>query len=225
MERADIPLFRGIVPEELDALLACLGAYERSYAKGETLVREGDDVADIGVLLQGYARSVRVLKPGVAETDTLLAPGSLIGVLLAASRTRRSPVTVTATGAARVLYLPFERVVTHCERDCDKHRMLLRNVLDGIANTALAMHDRTDCLTRRSVREKVMLYLTRLGREQGSTRVIVPLDRQGLADYLCVDRTALSRELSAMRRDGLIAFERNRFTLQDPMDCERRSEA
>lgn len=218
MELADIPLFRGIVPEELNTLLVCLGAYERSYAKGETLVREGDDVTDIGVLLQGYARSVRVLKSGAAETDTLLTPGSLIGVLLAASRTRRSPVTVTATGAAKVLYLPFERVVSHCERDCDKHRRLLRNVLDGIADTALAMHDRADCLTRRSVRDKVMLYLTRLGQEQGCTHINIPLDRQGLADYLCVDRTALSRELSAMRRDGLIAFERNRFTLQVPTE-------
>lgn len=213
MTRTEPALFQGLEPESLEPLLRCVGAYERSFVKGEAIVLEGGLVTDFGVLLKGYARSVRSSASGSAETDTLLRPGSLIGVLLAASRSRRSPVSVLATVPALVLFLPFDRVVAHCEHDCERHRILLGNVLDGIAETALAMHDRADCLTRRSVREKVMVYLTRLSAGQNSSCVTVPLDRQGMADYLCVDRTALSRELSRMRRDGLIGFDRNRFML------------
>ncbi|AOT72317.1 Crp/Fnr family transcriptional regulator [Geosporobacter ferrireducens] len=211
LEQTD--LFAGIESNDIEAMMGCLNARSMEYEKNEMLLWEGDKVNDIGIVLSGHGRSIKEDISGKTVIVTLLEKGSLIGVLLAASRERRSPVSVQALGHLSVLFIPMENVLKRCTKACARHDRLLRNVLDGIAEKALILHDRNDCLIKPSVREKVLTYLTGLAKAQGSCTITLPFDRCAMAEYLNVDRSALSRELSKMRKDGLIDFYKNNFKL------------
>ena len=142
---------------------------------------------------------------------TLLKPGSYVGVLLAASQERKSPVTVQADETSSVLYLPYRKLLT--QSSCPGHARLLYNLLRGIAEMALVLHDRNDCLIKPTIRDKVLTYLSLEAEKTGSRSFSIPLNRAAMAEYLNVDRSALSRELSRMKQDGLIDFSRSHFRL------------
>jgi CRP-like cAMP-binding protein len=211
LEQTD--LFAGIAPNDLEALLGCIHARRREYEKNQMVLREGDKISEIGIVLSGRGRSIKEDLSGKTVIVTLLEKGSLIGVLLAASRERQSPVSVQALEHLTVLFIPIENVLQRCAKVCPRHDRLLRNVLDGIAEKALVLHDRNDCLIKPTVREKVLTYLTREAKAQKSHTLTIPFDRNAMAEYLNVDRSALSRELSQMRKAGLIDFYKNNFRL------------
>jgi CRP-like cAMP-binding protein len=211
LEQTD--LFAGIAPKDLEALLGCMNARIKEYEKNEMVLWEGDQISEIGMVLSGRGRSIKETLSGKTVIVTLLKEGSLIGVLLAASRERRSPVSVQALDHLSVLFIPIMHVLHRCAKVCPRHDRLLRNVLDGIAEKALILHDRNDCLIKPTIREKVLTYLTRTAKEQQSPTLTIPFDRSAMAEYLNVDRSALSRELSQMRKDGLIDFYKNNFRL------------
>lgn len=203
--------FYGIAQENIKAMLQCLHAKVKEYEKGEMVLWEGDDIHDIGIVLSGHARSVKSDLSGKNTIVTLLTKGSYIAVLLAVSRNRKSPVSVQAEDHLKVLFLPIEAVIKRCSKNCPRHEQLLRNIMDGIAEKALVLHDRNDCLIKPTVREKVLTYFARLEKEKGSNDITIPMDRNTMAQYLNVDRSALSRELSHMKKEGYIDFYKNHF--------------
>lgn len=212
-------LFRGIGSDKLLEMLTCLYARRKSYGPGETVVEEGAEVTEVGIVLSGHARSLTRSASGDPLIISLLEQGSFIGVLLAASRNRKSPVTVEAKEPLSVLFFPAEKLISACEKNCPAHADLLRNYLDSVAEKSLTLNDRIDCLIRRGVREKIMTYLALVSDEKGvcardgAREFAIPLDRNGLADYLNIERSALSRELSRMKRDGLIEYHKNFFRI------------
>lgn len=206
-------LFSGIALHDIEALLMCLETRQAEYEKGEMVLWEGDAVNDIGIVLSGHGRSVKNDVSGKTVIVTHLAPGSFIGVLLAASKERNSPVSVEAMEHLCVLFISFASIVKRCERLCPRHDRLMLNVLDGIAEKALVLHDRNDCLIKPTVREKILTYLMKAAHEHNSKTFSIALDRNSMAEYLNVDRSALSRELSQMRKDGLIDFYKNSFRI------------
>jgi CRP-like cAMP-binding protein len=212
---AGIRLFRGIEPSALGELLSCLGARVADYRKNDLMVEEGDAVDEFGVILSGHARSVKWDASGRVIILTLLERGGEFGVLVAAKQGSVSPVTIQAQDDVSVLFIPYRRLVTRCERSCGSHEALLQNYVGILADKGLELHERINCLLRPSAREKILVYLRRISCEQGSLAVELPLNRGEMASYLNIERSALSRELSAMQRDGLIAYRRNEFLLAD----------
>lgn len=208
---ANSPLFEGIPGQEIPSILSCLSAAYRSFEAGETILWEGDRVCDIGILLSGSARSLKTDRNGRQVIVTLLAPGSYIGVLLAASKDRKSPLSVQVQEPAKALFIPIRHLLSQSECPC--HAVLLENLLNGIAEKALVLHDRNDCLIKPCIREKVLAFLTTAAKKDGAYAFQVPMGRDAMAAYLNVDRSALSRELSRMKRDGLIDYHKNWFKL------------
>lgn len=206
-------LFAGIAQRDIEEMLVCLHARRGDFAKGEMLFREGDAVNETGVVLFGHARSIKDDPSGKTTIVTLLQKGDFIGVLLAASLERRSPVSVQALDALCVMFFPIESIMGRCVRLCRRHDVLSRNFLDGIAEKALHLHDRNDCLIKPTVREKILTYLMREAKVQGRRAFTIPFDRSGMSEYLNVERSALSRELSRMKKDGLIDFFKSDFRL------------
>ena len=207
-----IALFEGIGQDRLQNLLDDLHARIKRYKKGEWIITEGDAAAEFGLLLSGQGRVFKLDAMGRAVMITTLHEGSEIGVLLAACPGRRSPVSVQTAEDSRVLHIAFDRLVAPCEDDGVRER-LLRNYTRMVAEKGLMLHERLDCLLKPTVREKVLAYLQRMSCEKGSRDFTVPLDRNAMSEYLNVERSALSRELSRMKRDGLIAYRKNAFKL------------
>ncbi|MFR1478963.1 MAG: Crp/Fnr family transcriptional regulator [Hydrogeniiclostridium mannosilyticum] len=206
-------LFSGIEPEEIAGLLDCLRAGCVSYSSGEMIIEEGSRVHKIGVMLSGHARSIKWDASDRVIILTMLGKGSEIGVLLAAQPERESPVSVQAQDDISVLMIPYDRTLAPCVKACSKHSRLLRNYISVVAEKGLVLHERINCLLKPTVRGKILAYLRQVSRDQKSNSFQVPFNRNGMSEYLNIERSALSRELSSMKRDGLIDYHRNEFRL------------
>ena len=212
---AQTKLFSGIEPKEIAGLLDCLRARCAHYAKDEMIIEDGNHVSEFGIMLSGYGRSIKWDASDKVIIITLLQKGSEIGVMLAARPEYKSTVAVQAQDDVSVLFISYECLVARCKRACPRHETLLRNYIGVVAEKGLVLHERISCLLKPTLREKIMTYLLRVSREQRSRTFSIPLNRNTMSEYLNIERSALSRELSYMKRDGLIDYHRNSFKLLD----------
>ncbi len=206
-------LFWGIEPHEIEGLIDCLCTKRINYTKGDYIIEEGSKVYDFGIILSGHGRAIKWDPSDRLIIISLLKKGSEIGAILAASLDHKSPVTVQAQDDVSVLQIPFERVLNRCDKACPQHDKLLHNYINIVAEKGLVLHERIDCLLRPTIREKVFTYLFRVSRAQQKIMFTIPMNRNAMAEYLNVERSALSRELSNMKRDGIIDYHKNSFRL------------
>lgn len=210
-----VPLFRGIPPEEFGSLIGCVGAKRENHAKDAFISLAGDSAKNIGIVLSG---GVQIIKEDVFGNRAILnglGPGDVFGESFVCGGQYALTVSVQATEDCSVLFLPFDRVMTICPSACGFHNTLVRNMVTMVARKNIKLLERLEVATKHTLREKMLTYLSQLSQEQSSATVTSPLGRVDLADYLGVDRSALTRELNRMRDDGLIAFTKNTYTLID----------
>ena len=210
---AQAELFTGISPGEIAGLLHCVKARYAQYRKDDWIVQEGKSIREFGVMLSGHARSIKWDASGKIIIITLLQQGSEIGVLLAARPGHESSVWVLAQDDVEMLHIPYDCMIARCKKNCPQHEKMIRNYISIVAEKGLVLHERINCLLKPTLREKVITYLLRASREQQSKSFAIPMNRNAMAEYLNIERSALSRELSCMKRDGLIDYHRNSFKL------------
>lgn len=207
------PLFAGIGWPEAEPMLQCVAARTARYEKNETLLHVGDEVSYVGMVLTG---SLLILKEDFWGNRNILAriaPGELFAENYACIPGTPLGVSVTAAEAVTVLQMDFKKLLTTCSSSCAFHTRLIRNLLSAMALRGLALNDKLSCISQRSTREKLLTYLSGESQRQNSPSFTIPFNRQQLADYLSVDRSAMSSELCRLRREGVLDFERSRFTL------------
>lgn len=210
---ANTALFRGTSSLEAEAMLDCLGAMERGYAKGEQIYHSGDYVTDLGMVLSG---STLIQTDDLWGNTTVLdkiGPGQIFAETYACVPGEPLMVDVVAAEESQVLFLNVERVLQVCPHTCAHHSKLIRNLLLLSAQKNLNLSRKIFHTASKTIRGRLLSYLSYQARRSGSPSFTVPFNRQQLADYLNVERSALSNELSKMQRDGLLLVERNRFTL------------
>ena len=209
------PLFRGITGEELERLLPCLGGGARSYSAGAAILPAGTPAGQMGLVLSGRVQVAREEFSGHRSLLAELEPGELFAETFACAPALPGglPVTVLAAEDCAVLLLDLHRVAETCPTSCPFHARLVRNLLGVLAGKNLALNRRMVHLSRRSTREKLLSYLSEQAAMAGGTEFSIPFDRQGLADYLCVERSAMSAVLSRLRAEGVLETRRNRFKL------------
>ena len=205
--------FRGVTPAEVDAMLGCLGARERAFDAGETVYRMGDTVRSMGIVLSGGVRLEHVDAWGEVSVLGFAGPGDSFAESYACAGDAPLLVNVIASEPSRVVFLDVSRVVRMCPSACGHHAKLVSNLLALSARKNIQLSRRVFHTSPKTIRGKVMSYLSTESERAGSRRFTIPFNRQQLADYLGVDRSALSTELSRMRRDGLIETHRSDFEL------------
>jgi len=201
-------LFTGIEDDALRVLLSELGAVIRSYGKGEALVQVGMPNRRVGIVLTGSIEAYRPAPGGARVPITRMGPGGIFGDVLGGS-SLDSPVTVVAASSCEVLLFPYERLLL--SDGSAAHQQALQNLVRTISDKYFLLSRRVDLLVLKSLRAKVCAYLLSEAEQQGSLT-----SRIQLADYLNCDRSALSRELSLMQRDGLLDTYRSSFKLLQP---------
>lgn len=208
-------LFRGTSEEELPTLLDCLAPTTREYAKNELILRQGEDVSAVGLVLSGRAQ---VIEEDFWGNRSILAdawPGDLFAEAYAFLPGERLRVSVVAAEPTSVMLLDSKRMLEVCSSACRFHTRLVQNVLAESARKNLALTRKVSHMSKRSTREKLLSYLSGQALGAGSDAFEIPFNRQQLADYLCVDRSAMSSELCKMRDEGLLVFDKNRFQLKE----------
>ena len=209
----NLPLFAGIPQENIQSLLYCIRAKQETYSKNQTIISQGEKVSNFSILLSGQARSLKLDAEGRQVIVTLIRPGGMIGIILAAVAEEPSLVEVVAEKDSQLLSIPFAgiRDSCRCGGTCSGRERLIANYISLLARKALELHERIDCLLEPTVRSKILTYLHRFAAEEASAKVTLPFDREGMAEYLNVDRSALSRELSRMKSEGLIDYHKSVF--------------
>ena len=207
-------LFQGIREHEIEAMLTCLSAEERTYRKDAYIYRAGDVTGRLGVVMEGAVNIIKDDVWGNRKIIENIGGGQIFGETYACLKGEPLMVDVQASERSRILFMDVNRILTTCSSSCDFHNRLIRSLMYVLAGKNLMLTKKMDIITPKSLRERVMVYLSQESVKQGCRTVTVPVNRQQMADYLSVDRSALSAELSRMQRDGVISYEKNRFTIQ-----------
>ena len=211
--KSDSPLFAGIRTEDLPAMLGCIGYYVRTYQKGEIIAFEDETINHVGVVLRG---AVDMLKEDLWGNRTMLLrsyPSDVFGETFACGEDNLSVVTFAAAQECEVLFLSFHRVMHTCSHACAFHQTLVENMVRIIARKNRELMRKIEVVSKKSLREKILAYLSIQAQNQGKRQFELPLGRVEWAEYLCADRSALTRELSKMKEEGLIDYHRNTFEI------------
>lgn len=210
------PLFDGIGLDDLSALLSCLGARRVRLAKGELLLRIGEKADRFGIVLSGSLAVSTYDMNGKRTLIKLIGPMESVAAAQALSGAGAMGVDVEAGEDCEVLMLKAARITTPCENACTFHARLVRNIMRTLAMKTLELNRKIDILSRRATADRLMAYLHSVSKANGSREFDIPFDRQELADYLCVERSALSNEISRLCKTGKIASNKSHFILLEP---------
>ena len=209
----ECPLFDRIGDESLKEMLGCLNAKECSYKKGDVVFAEGDKAKYLGIVLEGSVQLVRVDYYGNRSILANIEPPQLFGEAFACAGLKSLPVDAVAAADTRILLLDAQRIARPCGNACPCHGQTILNLLHIVAKKNLVLHQKIEITSKRSTREKLMTYLLLQAKNAKSHTFTVPYDRQELADYLEVDRSGLSAEISKLRNEKVLECRRSTFTL------------
>ncbi|QHQ59853.1 cyclic nucleotide-binding domain-containing protein [Anaerocolumna sedimenticola] len=208
-----VSLFQGIEISGIEDILGCLGSNVKSYKKNQSIISAGSKIISLGIVLSGGVQVIREDILGNRMLVTSLAEGEIFGETFACAGIEECPVSVIAMEPSRVLMLPINRIVTPCSKACSFHSSLLTNLLQLLARKNLYLNNKMELISKRTIREKIMAYLTAEAEKNHSNSFEILLNRNEMADYLCIDRSAMSREISRMQNDDIIKYHKNHFTI------------
>ena len=207
------PLFYGIDDDNLIKMLTCLGARITEFDKKYTIFAEGSPAKHIGIVLSGKAQIVQVDFYGNRSIVSDVKPTELFAEAFACAECTSLPISVVASEPCEIMLIECSHILHTCQNNCGFHQALIFNLMKDLATKSLRFHERIEITSKRSTREKLLAYLAIQAKAAGSDSFEIPFDRQELADYLEVDRSGLSAEISKMRKEGILDSQKNHFTL------------
>lgn len=208
-----VSLFHGIHTNDISSVLGCLDGKVREYGKNQSIIMAGDKFTSLGIVISGNVQISKEDIMGNRMIVTTLAAGEIFGETFACAGTEISPVSIIALLPSKILWLSVKRIITTCSSVCEFHSHLISNLLQLLAIKNMYLNTKMDLLSKRTIREKIMAYLVSEADKQKTSKFEIPLNRNELADFLCIDRSAMSRELGKLRDEGIIEFNKNKFQL------------
>lgn len=207
------PLFAGIEKKDLSSMLNCLSAQEKHYAKEDYILHVGDHISSIGLVIRG---KVLIIKEDFWGNRAIIGdaePGDLFGEAYACVQGSSLTINAVADEDTTIYLMDVGKILTTCPNGCVFHTRLIRNLLSVLAGKNLMLTQKMEHMVQKTTREKLLSYLSAQSIKKGNADFDIPFNRQQLADYLSVDRSAMSNELCKMRDEGLLTFERSHFHL------------
>lgn len=209
----NVPLFRGFNIVELESMLKCLGARKEMYNKNDIIIMEGDSVPSVGIVLYGVVQIIKEDYMGNRNIVAEISKGNLFAESFSCVQTDKFPMTALSISESEVLWVDYKRITTTCSSACRFHHKLIENMLSIIASKNILLSQKIEYISKRTTGEKILSYLSDQAEKNGSCEFDIPFNRQELADFLCVDRSALSIELGKLQKKGILKFHLNHFCL------------
>lgn len=206
-------LFTGASESEISAMLSCLQAKAVTYEKGEYVLRQGEHLSRIMILVEGALHIQREDYWGNRSIVNSIGIGEMFGEAYVAPDSGPLLNDVVAVQDSTVVFFDAGKTLTVCSSACKFHSMVVQHLFYAISDKNRKLVQKLGHMAKRSTREKLISYLSEEAGKHNSGTFTIPFNRQQLADFLAVDRSAMSNELSKMRKEGLLTFEKNKFTL------------
>ncbi len=197
-------LFKDISIEDIVKMLKCLDSRVQEYKKGEYIFLAGQSKPAVGIVLNGNAQVIKENFMGDLAIIGSLQTGDFFGETFACTGKKVSPVSVVALDCCKVLFLDIGRMTHTCKNSCPFHHQLISNLLSIVAQKNIILNQKISYLTHKTIRGRLTAYFYDCIESENSRRFAIPFNRRELADYLCVDRSAMCRELSNMKKEGIL---------------------
>ena len=207
-------LFSGVSETEISAMLNCLQAKLRTFRKGEYIFKQGEHLDQITVLVEGKLLIQRDDFWGNRSIVNVIRIGEMFGEAYLAPESGSLLNDVIAEEDSTIFFFDVQKVLTVCPSACRFHSMIIQNLFFAISEKNRKLIQKIGHMSNRTTRTKLLSYLSEEAAKQNRSHFTIPFNRQQLADFLCVDRSAMSNELCKMRDEGLIEFDKNEFTLR-----------
>ena len=207
-------LFDGMNDEEIYVMLSCLKARVVTASKGEYIFTEGEPAKYVGIVLSGEAQIIMVDFFGNRNITASIDPADVFGESFACADVEAMPVSVVASEASEIMLINCGYIIDVCSRACTFHIRMIYNMMKIVAKKNIEFNRKIEITSKRTTRGKLMAYLMTQAKMRGSNNFTIPFDRQELADYLGVERSAMSAELSRMRQEGLVDYKKSWFRVQ-----------
>jgi len=205
------PLFYHIAEESLLRMLECLGAKVVHFEKKYTIFAEGSPAKYIGIVLSGSVHVIQIDYYGNRSILSGLGESQIFAEAFACAEIPSIPVSIIANEPCEIMLIDCGHILHTCQNNCGFHQQLIFNLVKDLAEKTLTFHEKIEITSKRTTREKLLTYLALEAKKSGSKSFEIPFDRQELADYLEVDRSGLSAEISKMRKEGIIESKKNSF--------------
>lgn len=207
------PVFQGLEEGDIDGLLPLLGGRKKAYEKGSFIFYSGDVVHHIGIVLQGSVHIIQEDYWGNRNILAVIGKGNMFGEAFACLPEVASTVSVAVAAKSEVLFIDVSRLMQAGSVLTKAQEQVARNLLAAMAGKTMRLTEKIRYMSQRSTRQKLMFFLSDQARSHQSASFAIPFNRQELADFLSVDRSAMSAELSKMKREGLLDYHKEQFTL------------
>jgi len=209
----NIALFDKIKDDGIEAILANVEGTPRIYSKDEIIWKQGETISKLAIVLVGRVKIYTKNLDGSETIVDYVQDGEVFGVNYICAGLKNSPVTVQAEKQTGVLFLPYDKLLKTCSGSQHWQIKLLKNMFETVTRDNLRLSERLEILDKKTIREKIMTFLNKQALKTNSKIFEIPFNREGMAQYLCVDRSALSRELSNLRTEKIIDFKKNEFII------------
>ncbi|MDA3730762.1 Crp/Fnr family transcriptional regulator [Niameybacter massiliensis] len=213
-------LFNEIDTIYTESLLGCLNLKTKKYNEGEFIIRLHSVIEEVSIVVEGEVEIIKENRAGDRMIVGVLGTGEIFGEGIVCTKKRMSPVSVRAKTNTEVAFIPYEKILMTCGESCGFHKQLIRNMLYVLGEKNYHLNQKIDYLILKGMREKLALYLLEQSYKEGQRAFNIPLNRNDLAEYLNVSRSAMSRELSRMKDEGLIDFYKNSFKICNEVELK-----
>lgn len=211
---AKIELFKNVPISEIKIILNCLQPKIKTYKKGEYIYRIGNKINQIGIILSGSVNIERDEFLGNHNIIENIQQGNVFAETYACTPENSLMINVVSAELSEILFLNAEEILKPCSKNCEFHNKIIKNLLTVTSKKNLNLTRKINILTQRTIRDKILSYLSFQSIEHNNLEFEIPFNRQQLADYLCADRSAVSAELSKMQKDNIIIYKKNKFYLK-----------
>lgn len=208
-----VSLFDGLNIADMDRLFDCIKPAVRSYKKGSIIIGEGDAAKSIGIVLSGEVMLVKEDYFGNRSIISTVSAPNIFAEAFACAGVEEMPLSVIASDNCKIMFIDCIRLNTMCQKTCENHKKIIYNLLGVVSEKNIALNEKIEFLSKRTTREKLLAYLYSCALKSGSRTFTIPFDRQELADFLCVERSAMSAVISRLREENIIKSDKNRFTI------------
>lgn len=206
-------LFYNFDLNDLKSILKCLSPKVNHYKKKDIILLQGDNVHFVGIVLSGSAQIIKEDIEGYINILDHLGINDIFAEAFAYADIYECPITVQATENCEIMFIDCKRIIKTCNNACIFHLALIENMVSLIAKKNIMLNQKMEILSKRTIREKLLAFFNIQIQMKHSKRFSIHYNREAFANYLCVDRSALSRELCNMRDEGLIKFKKNEFEI------------
>ena len=208
------PVFYGMNDEELKGLLDCFNARIRKYEKDEIIIRQGDMISNIYLILKGNVNIEKDSYWGRRIIIARLGKNDNLALSFVGSKNVESNIDAVTVSDTIVLVLGYEKCTSMCQNACTRHKILINNLFQILSKENIELIQKIENVSQKTIRDKLLTYLSNEAQKKHSNSFEIQFNRQDLADYLNVDRSAMSFELSKLQKEGLLAYNKNRFELK-----------